>query len=223
MRNHSMRVYLTAALPLALVLASGCWRRTELAATWHEPSPTLLNFNRTVAVFVTTDESLRRATEDQLAAVFPNTIPSYRVLPNVASVDKGTILQQLRKAGFDGAISMRITNVSQQLTYTAGYNGPYWGGAYGFAGYWDNAWAYPYNPYYVTTTQIVSVETNIYSLTQDKLVFAALSQTSDPANVGKLVRSVMRHINEQLRKDGMIVMSPAPSLPSEADAEVARH
>ncbi len=223
MRINSKRVLLTA-LPFALALATGCWRRTELAATWHEPNATLLNFNRTVAVFVTTDESLRRASEDQLAAVFPNTIPSYRILPNVANIDKGTILQELRKQGFDGAISMRVTNVSQQLTYTAGYNGgPYWGGAYGFGGYWDNAWAYPYNPYYVTTTQIVSVETNVYSLAQDKLVFAALSQTSDPANVGKLVRSVMRHINEQLRKDGMIVMSPAPSLPSEADAEVARH
>jgi hypothetical protein len=217
MRNNSMRVYLTA-LPLALVLASGCWRRTELAATWHEPSPTLLNFNRTVAVFVTTDEAMRRAVEDQLAAVFPNTIPSYRVLPNASSVDKATILQQLRKAGFDGAISMRVTNVSEQINYNAGYNGPYWGGAYGFNGYWNNAWAYPYNPYYITTTQVVSVETNIYSLAQDKLVFAALSQTSDPANVGKLVRSVMRHVNEQLRKDGMIVKAPA--LPSDVTAEV---
>lgn len=220
MRTNSIRVYLTT-LPLALVLVSGCWRRTELAATWHEPSPTLLNFNRTVAVFVTTDEGMRRAVEDQLAAVFPNTIPSYRVLPNASSADKQTILQQLRTAGFDGAISMRVTNVSEQINYNAGYNAPYWGGAYGFNGYWNNAWAYPYNPYYVTTTQIVSVETNIYSLTQDKLVFAALSQTSDPANVGKLVRSVMRHINEQLRKDGMIVSSPA--LPSDTTAEVAGH
>jgi len=206
-------------LPLALVLVSGCWRRTQLAATWHEPSPTLLNFNRTVAVFVTTDEAMRRAVEDQLAAVFPNTIPSYRVLPNAASADKEGILQQLRNAGFDGAISMRVTNVSEQVTYNAAYGGAYWGGAYGFNGYWNNAWAYPYNPYYITTTQIVSVETNIYSLAQDKLVFAALSQTSDPANVGKLVRSVMRHINEELRKDGMIVFSPA--LPSDTTAEVA--
>ncbi|HEX7977043.1 MAG TPA: hypothetical protein VF461_00465 [Gemmatimonadaceae bacterium] len=214
-----MRRSLIAALPLALVLASGCWRRTELAATWHEPSPTLLNFNRTVAVFFTTDESMRRATEDQLAAVFPNTIPSYRVLPNVANIDKGTILQQLRKAGFDGAITMRVTNVSEQINYNAAYNGPYWGGAYGFAGYWDNGWAYPYNPYYITTTQVVSVETNIYSLAKDKLVFAALSQTSDPANVGKLVRSVMRHVNEQLRKDGMIVSRPVA--PRDTVAEVA--
>ena len=80
----------------------------------------------------------------------------------------------MRGAGFDGAIVMRVTNVSEQVTY----NGAYWGDSYGFAGYWNNAWAYPYNPGYVTTTQIVTVETNIYSLKDDKLVFAALSQTS---------------------------------------------
>ena len=219
MRTNSMRRSLIAALPLVFLLASGCWRRTELAATWHEPSPTLLNFHRTVAVFVTTDESMRRAVEDQLSQVFPNTIPSYRVMPNASSADKNTILQQLRQAGFDGAISMRVTNVSEQINYNAAYGGPYWGGAYGFNGYWNNAWAYPYNPYYITTTQVVSVETNIYSLAQDKLVFAALSQTSDPANVGKLVRSVMRHVNEQLRKDGMIVSAPMKA--GDVNAEVA--
>jgi hypothetical protein len=210
-----MRVYLTATLPLALVLVSGCWRRTELAATWHEPTPTLLNFNHTVSVFATSDESMRRAVEDQIAQKFPNTTPSYRTMPNAGDGKKETILQQMRGEGFDGAIVMRVTNVSEQVTY----NGSYWGGAYGFAGYWDAAWAYPYNPGYVTTTQIVTVETNIYSLKDDKLVFAALSQTSDPANVGKLVRSVMRHINEQLKKDGMIVSSPPPA--GDVNAEVA--
>jgi hypothetical protein len=210
-----MRLYLTATLPLALVLASGCWRRTELAAAWHEPSPTLLNFNKTVSIFATTDESMRRAVEDQIAQKFPNTTPSYRAMPRAAEADKNSILQQMRDAGFDGAIVMRVTNVSEQVTY----NGAYWGGAYGFAGYWGDAWASPYNPGYVTTTQIVSVETNIYSLKDDKLVFAALSQTSDPANVGKLVRSVMRHINEQLKKDGMIVSAPAQ--PGDVNAEVA--
>ena len=36
-RSSSMRLNLTTALPLAFVLVSGCWRRTEMAAVWHEP------------------------------------------------------------------------------------------------------------------------------------------------------------------------------------------
>jgi hypothetical protein len=117
---------------------------------------------------------------------------------------------------------MRVTNVSERVTY----NGTYWGPAYGFGGYWGSAWASPYDPYYVNVTQIVSVETNIYSLKDDKLVFAALSETSNPSDAGKLIRSVMRHINEELRKNGMIASStkgPSPIvLEISADARTSR-
>ena len=77
-----MRLNLTTALPLAFVLVSGCWRRTEIAAVWHEPGSGLLNFNRAVAVFATTDEAMRRAVEDELAMKFPNSVPSYRLVPS---------------------------------------------------------------------------------------------------------------------------------------------
>jgi hypothetical protein len=202
-----MRSYLTSALPLAFVLAAGCWRRTEIVATWHEPGSGRLNFNRTVAVFATTDESMRRSVEDELVMKFPNATPSYRVVPKAADVDKESILQHMRDAGFDGAVVMRVTEVKDKVTY---YPGTYWGPGYGFGGYWGSSWAYPYNPGYVNTTQIVTVETNIYSLRDDKLVFATRSETSDPSSVGKLIRSVMRHINEELKKNGQLASSSRP-------------
>jgi hypothetical protein len=213
-----MRLNLTTALPLAFVLVSGCWRRTEMAAVWHEPGSAVLNFNRTVAVFATTDESMRRSVEDELAMKFPNSVPSYRLVPRAADVDKDHILPQMRSAGFDGAIVMRVIDVSERLTYQSG---SYWGSPYGFGGYWGNAWASPYGPGYVSTTQIVTVETNIYNLKTDRLVFAARSETSDPSSVGKLIRSVMRHINEELKDNGMIASS-APQPNGVATAQAGR-
>jgi len=200
-----MRSYLTSALPLAFMLAAGCWRRTEIVATWHEPHFGVLNFNRTVAVFATTDEAMRRTVEDELVMKFPNATPSYRIVPNAADVDKESVLQLMRGKGFDGAVVMRVLEVKDKVTY---YPGTYWGPGYGFGGYWGSSWAYPYNPGYVNTTQIVTVETNIYSLRDDKLVFATRSETSDPSSVGKLIRSVMRHINEELKKNGMMAYMP---------------
>ncbi|PYP78877.1 MAG: hypothetical protein DMD35_10345 [Gemmatimonadetes bacterium] len=201
---------------MAFVLASGCWRRTELAAVWHEPTAGRLNFNRVVAVFATTDESMRRSVEDELVQKFPNAVPSYRLVPRATEVNKENILPQVRDAGFDGAIVMRVTDVTERLNYTPG---TYWGSPYGFGNYWGSAWASPYNPGYVSTTQIVTVETNIYSLKDDRLVFAARSETSDPSNVGKLIRSVMRHINDELKKNGMMASAPAEA--GHAASEVA--
>ena len=119
-RSIAMRLNLTTALPLAFVLVSGCWRRTEISAVWHEPGSGLLNFNRAVAVFATTDEAMRRAVEDELAMKFPNAVPAYRVVPNASDVNKDQILPQMRAAGFDGAIVMRVTNVTERLNVSAG-------------------------------------------------------------------------------------------------------
>jgi hypothetical protein len=213
-----MRSRLTIALPVLFVLASSCWRRTELINTWHEPNASVLNFRKSVAVFVSTDEGMRRSVEDQLSMKFPNTMPAYRVIPNAGAENQNTILEKMRGAGFDGAIVMRVLDVQERLTWNPG---SYWGPNYGFGGYWGSSWAYPYNPGYITVNQIVTVETQIYSLAQDKLVFAARSETTDPKNVGKLIRSVMRHIDEELRKSRM--MASRYARPGEIVTEVAAH
>jgi hypothetical protein len=200
-----MRSCVTSILPLAFVLASGCYHATELAATWREPSAGPIRFNKPVTIFVTTDEGMRRAVEDELVQKFPNATPSYRLIPKASDVDKATIVQRMRDAGFDGAVTMRVIDVKEKVTY---YPGTYWGDRYGFAGYWGSSWAYPYDPYYgggyATTSQVVTIDTQIYSLKDDRLVFAARSETTDKSHVGSLIRSVMRHIDKELNKGATI-------------------
>ena len=106
-----MRSNLTTALLFRVRPGTGSPRRTEISAVWHEPGSGLLNFNRAVAVFATTDEAMRRAVEDLLAMKFPNAVPAYRVVPNASDVNKDQI-SQMRAAGFDGAIVMRVTRLN---------------------------------------------------------------------------------------------------------------
>ncbi|HKO90432.1 MAG TPA: hypothetical protein VJU61_04735 [Polyangiaceae bacterium] len=86
--------------------------------------------------------------------------------------------------------------------YAGGYYGGYWGGYYGYG--WGNAWGAPVSPYrssygpqeaypyagavgvgvgtsetYSTTTEIIMVETLVYSLAQNQLVWAGRSETTD--------------------------------------------
>src|SRR4051812_18692718 len=77
--EESMRTKFIAMAVAPLALATACWHATELAATWREPSAGPISFQRTVAVFVTKDETVRRTVEDRLAGTFANTTPSYRV------------------------------------------------------------------------------------------------------------------------------------------------
>jgi hypothetical protein len=199
-----MRLAFAALVSAPLVISSmGCWHATELAATWYDPHAGTANFHHAVAVFVSSDASVRRSVEDDLARNFPNTVPSYRVMEEIRTDDQDKIADALRGKGFDGAIIMRVVDVALQTTYVPG---TYWyPQPYGFAGYWRTAWASPYDPGAFAVDRIVTVETQVYSLKEDKLLFAARSNTTNPSSATKLTESVMRHVRKRMEKDGLLV------------------
>jgi hypothetical protein len=197
-----MRRTIAAIAVLAAPLIISACHATQLAVTWHQPGAQPLNFKRNVAVFVSKDEATRRYVEDKIAAKFPNTVPSYTIIQGNDSIGKSEIAQRLRAAGYDGAFMMRVVDVTVTPTYAPG---TYWYGTpYGFSGYWGMAWAYPYDPAYVAVDQVVTMETQIYNLQTDKLIFAARSETTNPASVRKLTDSVLRHVADRLKKDGLL-------------------
>ena len=201
---RALRYCRTAALAAVVSAAglSGCFHSTQLAATWRDPSAGPIHFNRPVAVFVTNDEMMRRAMEDKLVHSLPSgaAVTSYSVLGLTDASDANVAKQRLSQAGFDGAIIMRVVSVDMVPVYTPG---SYWYGANsGFAGYWGNAWRYPYDPTYVD--KIVTIETEIYSLASEKLSWAGRSETTNPRSVNKLGDSVSRPVTKALREEGLI-------------------
>jgi hypothetical protein len=198
-----MRPTMAVLCAAALAGSTACYHSTQLAATWRDPGARPLNFQKGVAVFVTKDEAMRRTVEDKLAAKFQNVIPSYRILPAIDStISRAEVTSQLREAGYDGVIMMRVADVTIAPVYVPG---SYWyDRPYGFNYYWGYAWATPFDPGYVTENRIVTIETQIYSLPDDRLVFAARSETTNPRSARRLTDSVIRHIRDRLHKDGLI-------------------
>jgi len=193
-------------MPLVVgAMLSGCYHSTELAATWKDPTARPLAFHKPITVFVAKDEVMRRTMEDKLAAQFPHAQPSYKVIAVSQNTDGAVIRQQLAAAGFDGVIMMRVLQVNEVPNYVAG---TYWGGApyYGFSSYWRNSWGYAYDPGYYTEDVIVSIETQIYSLANDKLLWAARSETTNPRSVNKLGNSVIKHVMHALHKEGLVAL-----------------
>lgn len=199
-----MRPTIALLCAAALGGSTACYHSTQLAATWRDPGAQPLHFRHGVAVFATRDEALRRTVEDKLAAQFPNVTPSYRFLPTVdTSIARAEVADRLRAEGYDGVIMMRVADVTITPVYTTG---SYWyDRPYGFNSYWGYAWSTPYDPGYYVENRIVTIETQIYSLPDDRLIFAARSETTNPRSAGRLTDSVIRHIRERLRKDGLLL------------------
>lgn len=205
LRTSLLRLPSVSAALVAAVALSGCYHSTRLAATWKEPGAGQIRFRQPIVVFVSKDAVFRRMMEDKMASHFQNAVQSYRVLKDADMTDGSRVLHLLDESGYDGAIIMDVVNVANVVTYTPGtywYGPPY----YTFAGYWGSAWGYPYDPGYLTNNVVVSIETQIYSLRNDKLIWAARSETTDPRSVGKLGDSVLRHVMQELRKEGLVAV-----------------
>jgi hypothetical protein len=61
----------------------------------------------------------------------------------------------------------------------------------------------------IRTDTIVVVETLIYSLKQNKLVWGAQSRTTNPKNVDQLVKKLATAAAEELKKQGLITEAAA--------------
>ena len=72
----------------------------------------------------------------------------------------------------------------------------------GFGPYWGYGWGTAYSPGYLTTDTIVSVETLVYSLTDDKLLWASSSRTTNPGNLDQLIREVADATAKEMAKQG---------------------
>ncbi len=207
-----------AGLVAVAALAAGACAATTFNSTWKAPDAGPVNFKgkKVVAIVMTGDESVRYGAEDALAreitARGPQAIPSYSLIPKELTKDKDKAKEFLDKAGVAGAVVMRVVGKDQQLSASAGGYSPagvgYWGSPvytsfYG-GGFYGYGWGGVYMPGYVTTDTIISVETLIYDLQQNKLLWAARSQTTNPEKVGPFVKELTAKVAAELKKEGLI-------------------
>lgn len=77
--------------------------------------------------------------------------------------------------------------------------GGYWGGYDGYG--WGGAWAPAAD---IRTDTIVTVETLVYSMKQNKLVWAGESETTNPSKVDPFVRELAKAAANEMKKLGLL-------------------
>jgi hypothetical protein len=194
-----------------VVAAAGC-AATTFNSTWKAPGAEPLNFKgkKVVALVVSKDEGVRYGAEDALAREITRQgavgIAAYTQIPRELVQDKEKAKEFLDKAGVDGVVAMRVVGKDKQLS--SSQSGVYWGGStyatFWGGGYYASGWGAVYSPGYLRTDTVVFVETLVYSLPQDKLVWAAQSQTKNPSKVGPFIQELVGKAAGELKKQGLI-------------------
>ena len=195
---------------LAVVVCSAivcCTTTASLERSWRDPTVTVdfTRLNKVLVVALLKNEGARRSAEDQLCALLKGkAVPSYLYLTkDIRQENEESIRQRIKNEDFDGVIFMRLVDVDKDLKYVPGQYPPppYYGRFWGY--YWYS-WGAFYEPGHYETTKTYRIETNVYSLKSDKLIWSGITKSVDPANLDKLMGAVAKTVYKEMVHEGFI-------------------
>ncbi|TAE17272.1 MAG: hypothetical protein EAY72_02870 [Bacteroidetes bacterium] len=192
----------------SMLFLAACGGNTQLQKSWSDPETTVdvRKLNKVLVVAHMKDETSRRTVEDEMVQFLQGKgKQSYNILTqNISKNNEEAIKKQIEGEGFDGVVMLRLVDVEKDVDYTPGtyntmpmYHRSFWP-------YYWNSYNMYYTPGHYTTTKNYSVETKVYSLKQDKLVFTALTNTGNPSNVTDLVKGVTKTVYNEMIKQGFL-------------------
>ena len=186
---------------------------TSFLDSWKDPDaqPLQLRGAKVVAVVMMNDPKGRRRAEDALAreitALGAQGVPMYSISPAGVPPKEGESQTRalVEAAGAKGLVVMRPVDVNHRTVNTVTPSssetyGGYWGGYYGIG--WNDPWT-EFNPD-TQTDLVVTVETFVFSLPQNKLVWTGTSETVNPRDAEKFVHTLAAETAKELKRLGLV-------------------
>lgn len=181
---------------------------TKIASTWREPNKeiSLQKLNKVLVVALFQDETSRRKAEDQMVGYFYGKgVASYDYLDKkINQQNEDAIRRKIKKDGFDGAVTMRLLDVDKEETYARGNISKYPAYYNTFSSYYLRNWGYYSNPGYYLITKTYTVETNVFSIKEDKIIWTGITKTTDPSGVVKMTEEISKAVFNEMVKQGFI-------------------
>ena len=199
---------MAAAAAVLIVAGTSLAAKTKFQSVWKSPDAASVSFagQKVAALVIDKDDSLRVAGEEalvrELNARGMQGVASYRMVPKeeLQSADKARVW--FEKAGVQGVVAFRVVNDQRRTTYVPStWTNTYYTSLWGYYGY---GWGAVYDPGYVRDERVISLETLIFSVPKNALVWAGLSETENPKDGQKVVAEVVKEAVNEMRKQGLL-------------------
>ncbi|POY38772.1 hypothetical protein C3L50_11595 [Flavobacterium alvei] len=197
---------------LAISLLVGCSPSTQIVKTWSDPSlnaGSVKAYDKVLVIAQLKDDSSRRIAEDKIVASSPkgNFIASYNYL-KPDQQDQKLVVADLLKDGIEAIILMRLTDITKTTDYvqgTAYYGGWGYGGGY-YGGYrgWGYGGSIYGTPGYYEENKTYYVETNIYDVKSNKLLWSGTTSTLNPSKTNEAIDGIIAAVKTELNNKGLI-------------------
>jgi hypothetical protein len=223
------KLILTSLLLLtAFVLTSCTGAYTEISGSWTKPGFSGKKFNNILVVAISDDIVKRNTVEsavvkelgkDKIKSTVSSSILDFSKMEKTADGKFDTtkldaVKQTLNDAGYDGAIVISLLDIKEKTEYVPGqtYYQPNYISTYGYGpSSYNRFYNYSYTTYSVVNTpgyyvekKNIFIETRLFDLKADDMVWAAQSETLNPAGINSLSSSLAKAIVNSLMGDYLL-------------------
>jgi len=201
-----------------LVLVAVAASATALSASikftsmWKSMDAGTVSFagKKVAALVISQDDSLRVSGEESLARELSSRgmqgVATYRIAPKEELQRPETAKSWFEKAAIEGVVAVRPVSADTRESYTAGtWVTPNYSTLWGYYGY---GWGSVYVPGSMQKVTVVVVETTIYSVPRNELLWAAVSETRNPADLRQFVSELVKESVKVLQEQGLARKMP---------------
>ncbi|HEX5668196.1 MAG TPA: hypothetical protein VFX73_05280 [Chitinophagaceae bacterium] len=195
---------------LFIVVLSGmiaCSPSTQIVKSWRDPGSTVsaAGSQKVLVIGMVKDEGSRRIVEDALVGKLNGKgVASYSIITEemIKAAKEDALNEKLAQGGFTHILMVRLADIEKETSYVPGTTTAYYGGYGRYYGYGASMYG---SPGYYTEDKNYFVETAIYSVTPDKLLWTGTTKTVNPTKMQQTINDVSTAVLDQMKKDGFLL------------------
>jgi hypothetical protein len=193
----------------ALVVARVAADKPEFTSVWKAPEATGARFvgKKVAALVISNDQDLRVSAEEQLVTEIGKRgvtgVATYRMAPKEELTTAERAKPWFERAGVEGVVALRPVSAEREVIQTPSQwlSNSYYSTLWGYYGY---GWGAVYVPGSTTRNTKIVIETLIFSLPLDKLLWAGISTTTDPDKQPVFMTQLVDAAVKEMKKQGLV-------------------
>lgn len=178
---------------LALCMSACGGSTTRFEQVWRAPNAEV---HKVVTLYPSQDGAMRRTIEDRLARKLTSrrvvAVPAHSVLGPGDLTDQDASRRTLLANGFDGVVVIRLIGTEMfpgdKITSAT----------------WGASWPTSYEDY-VFDSPVVRVETTLYALRDDTMLWSARTKTVDAQSTNEVIEEVTSLVAATLQRQGVAI------------------
>jgi hypothetical protein len=185
-----------------------CGPSTTIEKSWHEAGVSVSQSgsqNHVLVIGLVKDETSRRIVEDNLVKkMVVKGTASYTIITEdmVKAATEDALESMIAEKGFTHVLMVRLADVEKETSYVPGSTTVHYGGYGRYYGYGASMYG---SPGYYTEDKNYFVETAVYSINPNKLLWTGTTKTVNPSNMSNTIDDIAMIVTDKMKRDGFLI------------------